>query len=502
MSNINVPAPTVDPLAYLPTRSADNEMMLPYWSLTDDIISGVDAMRAAGTKHMPRFPAESTEDYDFRLKYTKMTNIYRDVIEGLSQKPFEEEASLIESEGNKIPEALLQFVEDVDGTGNNLTGFASSQFFNAINSAITWIFVDFSKPLIAVRTKLDEVAAGVRPFWTYIAGRNVLEVRSKTIGRKEMFTYIRTIEPGSPNRYREMRNETGNLATWTLFREENDSGRKRYVIEEEGTFTIGEIPMVPFATGRRDGRRQFYYPMMQDAADLQKNLYWNESGLEYAKILTAYPMLAGNGVTPERGPDGKPVPIMAGPGKTVYAPPGKDGNSGGSWTFIEPSATSLTFLASDIKDTQQQLRELGRQPLTAQSGQLTVITTAVAASKSRSAVASWALSLKNALENAFVLTCKWLKIPPNVYDPQVFVFTDFDDFSDSTADVDALNSARDRGDISRDALIEEYKRRKILRPEYDADEDMKKILAESPGDSEDIDPVTGKIVEPKIQLVR
>ena len=69
-----------------------------------------------------------------------------------------------------------------------------------------------------------------------------------------------------------------------------------------------------------------------------------------AKESAAFPMLAGNGVDAPMMPDGKTVAsIPVGPKAVLYAPPNSDGNHG-EWTFIEPDATSLRFLADDIKD--------------------------------------------------------------------------------------------------------------------------------------------------------
>jgi hypothetical protein len=76
---------------------------------------------------------------------------------------------------------------------------------------------------------------------------------------------------------------------------------------------------------------------------------------------------------------------------------------------IEPDATSLKFLAEEIEKTIQQMRELGRQPLTAQTGNLTVVTTQFAAQKGNSAIQAWALNLKDAMENALRYTAMWLK---------------------------------------------------------------------------------------------
>lgn len=115
-------------------------------------------------------------------------------------------------------------------------------------------------------------------------------------------------------------------------------------------------------------------------------------------------MLTGNGITPPVDEKGNTVMAPIGPSVVLYAPPNTDGGQHGEWKFIEPNASPLKFLAEEIGKTEQQLRELGRQPLTAQTGNLTVVTTAFAAQKGNSAVQAWALNLKDCLEQALAYT--------------------------------------------------------------------------------------------------
>lgn len=471
----------------LAKRSNDSAAMVDYWDKTDDIVEGYDAIKRGEQKYLPKFPDENDDDYKFRLETTKYTNVYRDIVENLASKPFEEEISL-PAEAN-APEEIEKFLEDVDGAGNNLTAFAGDTFFNGINSAIDWIFVDYpSTDVTRIRTLADAKIDGIRPFWSHVLGRNVLEAKAQVIAGEEVLTYIRILEPGKPNHIRIFSRSEDGFIFWELYEEFNDKekGKKAYRRVGGGTLTIDEIPLVPFITGRRDGRSFKIRPVMRDAADLQIELYQQESALKYTKVLAAYPMLSGNGVKPALDAQGKPIKISVGPGRVLYAPPDGSGKSG-SWAYVEPNANTLKFLAEDVKVTEQQLRELGRQPLTAQSGNLTVITTAVAAGKAKSAVGAWGLILKNALENALVITCKWLSIATETYDPEVKVYDDYDSFDGEGKDVEALNQMRTNGDLSQDTLWSEMKRRRILSAEFDIEKEKERLLDEIPADPNPLD---------------
>jgi len=467
-------------------RSSDSAAMLEYWDLTDTIIDGVNALRDAGEKYLPRFNDEGDAEYQYRLKCTKLTNIYRDTVEGLSSKPFEQEVTIVADENKTVPEPIQTFIENVDGSGNNLTIFSSATFFSGINSAIHWIFVDAPPPNPNVRTQADAKRAGIRPYWSHVLGRNVLEPRSTVINGVETLTYLRIFEPGKPDRVRIFERMENGVIRWEL-RDKREAwidvegGRTQFHVEDEGTLTIDVIPLVPFITGRRDGRTWKLFPAMRDAADLQIELYQDESALKFTKRLTAYPMLAANGIKPQLNPDNTPKKLAIGPSRVLYG--GVDGSGNvGSWAYVEPSATSLKFLGEDIKETMQQLRELGRQPLTIAN--VTVINSARGANKSKSAVKAWAFGLKDALENAMVITCKFMGIKPGEYDPTVSVFVEFDEFMEGK-DLDALNTARERKDISQLTYWDELRRRAVLSPEFDPEVEEKRLLDELPGDGQD-----------------
>lgn len=474
-------------------RSADSTAMLPYWDKVDALIDGIEGLRAASTEYLPKFVDEEQHDYKFRLQSTTFTNVYSDIIDGLSSKPFEEPITLIKGEnGEEIaPQFIADFVQDVDGSGNTMTVFASQTFFNAVNSAIDWICVEYPPSDPNVRTQADAKAAGRRPYWSHVLGRNVLDVRSKVIGSEEVLVFMRIYEPGDPDNVREyVRHEDGTV-TWTLYEyraEKPEGSDSHYVQIGHGPISIGVIPLVPLVTGRRNGRTWRIHPSMKAAADLQIELYQQESALKYAKILTAFPMLAANGIAPEMEADGKtPKKLRVGPQRVLYSRP--DGATGrvGTWGYVEPNSESLKFLSSDCEKMKQDLRELGKQPLTAQAGNITVITAAVAAGKAKSAVKAWAYKLKDAIENALMLTAKWENV---TYDPLVHVFVDFDEYMEGE-DIDALLKMREDGDLSQETLYEEMKRRTVLSSNFTSERERQRLLKELPGDGPDTADDTG-----------
>lgn len=484
-------------------RSTDSAFMVRYWDKVDAVLDGIEGMKMHFHEFLPKFRDEDDTDYKFRTSCAVMTNVYNDIAESLAGKPFEQPVQLVsdqtdaneDTEANGIPDAIDEFVYNVDGSGSNLTVFASQTFFNGINNAIDWIMVDYTKVDTPVVSIADARERGLRPYWTHILARNVLDVRSKMVGRDEVLTYVKIFEPGDPDHVRIFqRFDTMDGArrpvttvTWQLWQKVvNDTTKaKEYQMVDSGDITIDQIPMVPFVTGRREGRQWRFTPPMRAAVELQIQMFRQETGLEHATQLTAYPMLAANGIKPPLGQDGKPqTKIAVGPNRVLWSPPRDDGGPAGNWAYVEPGAESLKFLETRVEATERRLRELGRQPLTASSSNITVITAAVAAGKAKSAVKAWALMLSNALENALMLTAKWMDVE---YDPTVHVFAEFDDWMEGE-DLDALDKARERGDISHETYCEELLRRGVLSSNFTIKRERIRLLDDRPTAGEDMDP--------------
>lgn len=495
------------------TNSPDNtstayDIMQPYWLMVDTILAGTLAMRAAGELYLPRFEEETDARYQRRLLNTKFTNIYRDVVENLAAKPMAKEVAI--TEGSASPR-ITDLCEDIDGAGNNLHVFASKVLYDGINKAIDWIYVDYPKSRPGM-TVAQEKSAGLRPYWVHIAATDMLAVYSARIGDSEEFVHARWREivvrqegfiEVERERIRVVEriptegvDELGNMVvTWgppiysVYERVVTGTGTRRksgWSLVDQGPITLGVIPLTPFIAGRRVGSSWVVVPPMQDCAYLQIEHYQQESGVKNARILTAFPMLSASGVTPELEDavvNGKkvrrPVRAPVGPEQVLYAPPNKEGQSG-EWKFIEITATSLRFLADDVKATEQQLRELGRQPLTAQTGNLTVVTTAFAADKANSVAQAWTLNLKDCLEMALYYTALWLRDPS---EPEVSIDVDFDIGIGEDQGPTHVISLYDKGVISKMATRNEMKRYGVLSAEYDGEKDDEQILEEDEDDT-------------------
>ncbi len=474
------------------STSSDYDAMVPYWTMVHAILGGTPTMRAAGQMYLPKFPNESQPDYDLRLKNAKFTNIFGDIVDTLASKPFEQEISVQKADG------VTDLIEDIDGQSNHLHVFAAHAFYLGIANSIHWVLVDYTKDVPAGATVAQEKAIGARPYWVHVPAQSLLAVYSENIGGKETIVHARIREDAKERdgygetvkrRVRVLnrevtRNDQGDAvsaapATWELFEKQKGvNSQDAWVSIGSGNYSIGVIPLVPFVTGRRLGMSWVIKPPLSDAAYLQVEHYQQESGLKHKNELNNFSMLAGQGVAPPIGDDGKPARIPAGPQTVLYAPPDGNGNAG-SWEWLEVETNGLEFSLKYVQSIEEQIRELGRQPLTAQSGNITTITAAFAGDKAHTVIEAWALNFKDALENCLQLTAMWRN---TTVEPEVQINTDFSLSLKEDTGINSLDAAQERGALSWDTWFDEMKRRGIIGPNVVREAERQRILDEIPGD--------------------
>lgn len=488
--------------------SSDYDAMRPFWEMVDAILGGAPAMRKAGEKYLPRFQNEQpTKDakgnvfdpYDVRLKHAPFTNIYGDSSRSLASKPFAKELTL----KDKTAGQYTKLAENIDGQGNNLHVFGGAVFKSGIDKAISWVLVDYTKavprkdgrPL----SKAEEAEQGLRPYWVHVPAERLLAVYSDFVGGQEVFYHARirenvTVVDGFEEKCVErvrvlnrarvqdaFGNTTGfESATWEVWEKgSNDAWGK----VDDGNITIGIIPLVPFIPGDRNGASWVVEPPLRDIAYLQVEEYQQESGLKNTIDLTCFPMLSGNGVTP---PDDGIVPV--GPRAVLFAPMGSDGNFG-NWDFIEPGAESIKTVMDRLDKTRTMMRDLAAHPMV--QANLTVVMSNQQAVKANSQIQAWAFKFKDAIEQCWKLTARWLN---NSDEPEVEVHTDFSiDFQDS-AEMGQLNNAQKGGVISKRLLFSEYQRRGMISENANFDKDQEEVAKDQEGldPEQNIDLVTGQ----------
>jgi len=463
------------------TPSLANASLAPMWGMIKDILAGAKAVRAAGKTYLPKFPAESNDEYDRRKDSAPWRPEFEDAIRAISARPFTDEVKLVGEPSGDI----AQLADDIDGRGNNLNTFAKDVFEGGVTLGAHGILVDFPS-MQAGATIADEKAAGARPYWVSVGADEIIAMRTTKIGRREVVTHLRLketaietngFEEKTVDRIRVL--EPGKWEIWKPVA--NIAGSMEWVIESEGKLTLDEVPFVFYATAKRIGS-QYVRPPLLDLADMQIELYRFLSTEEQIYTIAGSPMLTANGMSAPT--DGGAV--ETGPGRVLYAPGFE--RIATSWDYIQPDAANLTAISAKAAGIIEDMRRLGLQPMLPKTGNITATASGVEAAKAHSAVGTWANGLKDALEQAWVFTAKWMKSSEAV---SVSVNTDFGVGLYEADDLRVLLDSYKANVISSETYIDELIRRDLLGPQFDPEANTEQLLAAVPVDIPDIVPPGG-----------
>lgn len=465
--------------------------------------------------YLPKLPNEKYGDYDRRLNQAFLTNVYSDISSSLAAKPFSKTCDL--SEG--APKPFVDFSENVDGLGNSLHVFASVFYKTAQDKGITWILVEYTK-VPKGTSAADERGMGARPYWVHVPPEKLLAVYSKFVNGTEVIYHARIdescveLEGYEEKKYKRIRqldrevysDESGTVTgfgpvVFVVLEEvttQDSSGRdvKTWTEIDGGDMTIKEIPLVPFVLGTRKGTTWEVSMPLVDLAYMEIKLFQMESGLDYIKEMTAFPMLCGSGISSVDS-KGAATTVPVGPRSVLFAPPDGSGTHG-TWSFIEPGSQSLVFLQDSIERHKDEMRNLGMQPL--MQAAMTVITTANISLRAHSAVQAWAIKAKDSLEQAMKITGEWM-LTTDI--PEVHVHTDFGVDMQTATELPFIQSLNAAGVLSDETTREETKRRGILSDDFDETQEKERLAEEHSKETllpeKHIDPRTGNpvVVTPK-----
>ena len=138
------------------------------WTLLDGLMGGTRAMRTAGAALLPQFPAEDDGSYSARLKTAVLTNFFGRTASIMASKPFSQEINLT---GLSAP--IVELLGDVDGQGSELQEFGVALLRACMSHGVAGVLVD-CPPAKGLRTKADEQAAQIRPYWCMYPAATIL----------------------------------------------------------------------------------------------------------------------------------------------------------------------------------------------------------------------------------------------------------------------------------------------------------------------------------------
>jgi hypothetical protein len=151
------------------------ERMREHWAIVDPLMGGTQAMRKAGNKLLPQYPAEADDTYKERLALSTLLPAYAETVSSSTSRVFAEPLQL----GEDVPEPIKLLSADIDLGGNDLNSWSVEWFREALAKGLCHAMIEHQPTRDAEGNKLyktvaEEQAAGVRPYAVIIKPGQVL----------------------------------------------------------------------------------------------------------------------------------------------------------------------------------------------------------------------------------------------------------------------------------------------------------------------------------------
>ncbi|MBS7703303.1 DUF4055 domain-containing protein [Chelatococcus asaccharovorans] len=439
------------------------------WRLIAGLLKGAKALRTP--EYLPQYEAETDAAYAARKSRSFLYPAFRLAVRNITGRVFAKPLSMSED----MPEIVDGWTEDIDLRGNSLDRFARTFFADALAFGQSHILVDYTD-VPAEADALTERQLEPRPYWMHVPALNLLAADATRIGGKMVCTYARileseTIREGFVQKrvpvVREL--EPGLVRLW------KPDGKGAWAIADERPMTIrgrplSSVPLISYFAGEMEDDYTAAPPLLELA---NKNLEHFQSASDQRNILTfaRFPMLALSGSTAQEvDSDGHPKPFVVGPRKVLQTP-----DANGKWYYVEPQGNAIQAGHQDLETLKVEMKALGMEPLLPTTGNVTATFNAISMAEAHSAAQAMSFAMKDALDQALVVTGLWAGIDEPGF---VMVNADFQLGTGEAERIKAILDLRGRGDLSRLTTYEEMQRMGVLSADFDADEEDSRLASE------------------------
>lgn len=433
----------------------------PDWMVTEParvksraLYEGTETVRAASTDYLLQGKNEEDEDYALRLSRAVLDPYVEKIITARM-------AVLFDKMPMRTPEP---FLDNVDGRGTSADEFFTSVARNAQIDGIAWVLADFTRaPAEGVRTRLDEIRAGQRPFFHELSASQVIDWSTGTDGTLDWVVFkvagpdTRT-GPGAEYSAVDQWH-VWTRTTWTIYEQTGDTAK--FMPVDDGTNSLGVIPIVPFYGIKHT--EWSGYPVARSVLDHVIQIYNMESDRDWFEYLSAHPIPII--IAPE-----KPEKFDANGG--IYLSSSSAQGVPLSVQYLEPSGSASTVLRNSIDAVVAKVYAIALAQAKQDSAQ---VQSADGQREDRkifvSSLRTTAVAYERAENQCWQYFAAWTGATP----VQVEYARNFDDRLIDDTMLTVLSDSVAAALITKETYLETLKRAGVLLQEFDIQEELRRL---------------------------
>ncbi|MDV7209916.1 DUF4055 domain-containing protein [Azotobacter beijerinckii] len=442
------------------------DMMREDWAVIAPLMGGTKAMRAASKLLLPQYPAEDDDTYKTRLSLSTLLPAYAETVGNMTSRVFAEPLQL----GDDVPEQIKTLCLDIDRAGNDLNSWAVEWFKTGLSHGLCHALVDYPQTG-ELRTRAEEIAAGVRPYAVLVKPEQVLGWRSEG-GQLTQVRYIEAVEEPDGEFGVACAQQIRVLEPgyWRIYRRPDSSGA--WVLHDEGTNSLSRIPWVTFYTGRTG--LMTAKPPLLELAHLNVKHWQSQSDQDNILHVIRVPILARFGYETVYDPSGRPLPaeFKISSGMLTDLP------VTGDLRYVEHTGKAVEAGRQALQDLIEEMRMAGAKLLQKDKQQTKTAAQAnEEAAQELSPLARMANHFADSVANVLQLMADYRGEADG---GSVEMRGNFDQDYMPEQSLPSLISMANSGKLSDETLFAEMQRRRVISDEYTWQEEAARIADQGP----------------------
>lgn len=422
-------------------------------SMVESLWGGTQAMRDAGKLYLPQEAGEEAIDYTNRKNRSTLSNIFKKTINTYVGRIFEDKVTIDDN-------AFIEFEKNVDMEGRSFHRFAYDMSRLALRDGLRFILIEV--PVAdGVKTKQDESAAGIRPYFVEIDPRQLLGVKVETIGGQKtivQFRFTETVHEGGDEFTQDAIDQIRVIEP-NLVRIYRKNGKGDWDLHKTIITTIGFVPVVPIYTDRESYLESS--PPLMDLAWLNIEHWQKMSDHNNILHVARVPILHWAGYQAMQDADGNNVDLTISPNTLA-----KSSNPQATLTYTEIQGDgALEMGMRDTEALEARMIAAGAEFVAPKkSGDITATEKAIDESGDISELSAFAQNLKDSLTNALVMVGN---MTGTTFSGEIVMNTDLG-IVITPVSIEQVVKIRAMGDMSREGMFE------VLNNEWDTNLDAEK----------------------------
>lgn len=426
------------------------------WPMISALMTGTSAMRAAGKALLPQWPNEDEAAYKARLAQATLHAVFKRTVIINAARPFSRAIEVSE----KTPKEVSDLFDDVDLQDSNLSAFASQLMEDCLSFGLTGVLVDYPKAA-GVRTKADELAAGVRPYLTRYPATTILgwKLKNKELAQLRLLESVE-VDDGDYGTKSVEQVRVLTPGAWAVYQPSANDANEWDLIDE-GTTSLPFIPFV-FFYGTRKEFGVGISPLL-DLAFQNVEHYQSASDQQTILHVARVPILFAKGFGDSE------ITIGASTATSTE-------NPDADLSYVEHTGASIGAGRQSLLDLEDRMRATGAELIAQKPAHVTATQVSTEGEASKSLLQQIVEVFEESLEKCLNYMAAWIGKPQTA---EVEIYKDFDAMTGS--DPGALISAAGKGVLSKQTLFNELKRRDFIASDRSWETEQQQMAAEQAG---------------------